>query len=167
MSRRSEPLFHEVQSIRLARLRVLLAIPPLAMLVLLVWQVILGHPWGATPLSDASVIGWTLFLWLVYLRLVTVRLVTDIRSGRLSVAMRRFWRERYIPVKEIKSAKVISYDPGRDYGGYGIRTTRRGKAYIAGGNRGVRLELVNGGAVLIGSERPEELASVISSQAGD
>jgi hypothetical protein len=167
MSRRLEPPFHEVQSIRLVRLRILLALPPLAMLLLLVWQVILGHPWGTKPLSDVSIIGWTIFLWLVYLRLVTVRLVTDVRSGDLSVAMRGFWRARHIPLDEIKSAKVVTYDPGRDYGGYGFRTTRRGKAYIAGGNRGVRLDLVNGGAVLIGSERPDELASAISSQAGD
>ena len=40
MSGRSQPLFHEEQSFRLARLRILLAIPPVAMLLLLVWQVI-------------------------------------------------------------------------------------------------------------------------------
>jgi hypothetical protein len=159
----SEPLFYEVQGFRLARLRILLAIPPLGMLLLLVWQVILGHPWGTKPMSNASLIGWTVFLWVVYLRLITVRLVTDVRSDQVSVAMRGFWRERHIPLSEIKSVKVVAYDPVRDYGGYGIRTTRGVKAYIASGNRGVRLNLVNSGAVLIGSERPEDLASVINS----
>ena len=89
--------------------------------------------------------------------------VTDFRSDQVSVAMRGFWRERHIPLSEIKSVKVVAYDPVRDYGGYGIRTTRGVKAYIASGNRGVRLNLVNNGAVLIGSERPEDLASVINS----
>jgi hypothetical protein len=157
-----EILFHEEQRFRLMRQRILLAIPPLSTLLLVVWQVILGHPWGKHPASNASLIGWTVFLWLIYFRLVTVRLVTDVRAGVLSVAMRGVWRRRRIPLCEIKSAKTIIYDPARDYGGYGIRITPRGHAYIAGGNRGVRLELVKGGAVVIGSEHPEELASAIN-----
>jgi hypothetical protein len=143
------------------RLRILLAIPPVLMLVVVLWQVILGHPWGKQPISNASVIGWTAFLWLVYFRLVTVRLVTEVRPTELSIAMRGLWPERRIPLDEIKSAKTIAYDPVRDWGGYGIRTTERGKAYIAGGHRGVRLELGKGGLILIGSERPEELELAI------
>jgi hypothetical protein len=162
MSSRAQPLFREQQSFRQRRVFILLAIPPGAILVLLVWQVILGHPWGTKPMSNARVIGWTVFLWLVYLRLVTVRLVTHVGPSELSVGMRGLWRERRIPLNEIKSAKVVTYDAARDYGGYGIRTTRRGKAYIAGGNRGVRLELVKGAAVLVGSARPEELLKAIN-----
>ena len=156
-----EPFFHEEQAFRQRRVRILLAIPPAAMLLILVWQVLLGHPWGTKPVSNASVIGWTVFIWLVYLRLVTVRLVTHVVPGKVSVGMRGLWRERHIPLNEIKTAKVVTYDAARDYGGYGIRTTRRGKAYIAGGNRGVRLELAKGGAVLIGSARPEQLLAAI------
>ena len=161
----SRPVFHEEQRFHLKRQRILLAIPPVGMTLLVVWQVILGHPWGKQPLSNGSVIGWTIFLWLVYLRLVTVRLVTEVRPRELAVAMRGLWRERRIPLGEIKSAKAVTYDPERDYGGYGIRTTKRGKAYIAGGNRGVRLELAKGGTVLIGSERAEELISAIEPHA--
>ena len=161
MSSPAQPLFREQQSFRQRRVFILLAIPPGAMLLLLVWQVILGHPWGTKPMSNARVVGWTVFLWLVYLHLVTVRLVTHVGSGKLTVGMRGLWRERHIPLKEIKSAKVVTYDAARDFGGYGIRTTQRAKAYIAGGNRGVRLELVTGAAVLIGSARPEELLKAI------
>jgi hypothetical protein len=162
MSGHVPPLYQEKQSFRLKRQRVLLAIPPVGMTLLVIWQAILGHPWGRQPMSNANVIGWTIFLWLVYWRLVTVRLVTEVRPGELAVAMRGLWRERCIPLGEIKSAKTVTYDPARDYGGYGIRTTRRGTAYIAGGNRGVRLELAKGGTVLIGSEHPEELVSAIN-----
>jgi hypothetical protein len=162
MSSPAEPFFLEQQSFRQRRVLILLAIPPAAMLLILAWQVILGHPWGTKPVSNASVLGWTVFLWLVYLRLVTVRLVTLVGPGELSVGMRGLWRERHIPLNEIKTAKIVTYDAARDYGGYGIRTTRRGKAYIAGGDRGVRLELVKGGAVLVGSARPEELLAAIN-----
>src|SRR5579859_5839256 len=162
MSSPAPPIFCERQSFRQRRIRILLAIPPGAMFMLLIWQVILGHRWGARPMSNAGVMGWTVFLWLVYFRLVTVRLVSRVGPSEVSVGMRGLCRERYIPLKEIKSAKVVTYDAARDYGGYGIRTTRRGKAYIAGGKRGVRLELLKGGAVLIGSARPEELLAAIN-----
>jgi hypothetical protein len=161
MSASAQPVFHEEQSFRLMRQRILVAIPPVSMLLLLIWQVLLGHPWGKQPMSNAGVIGWTIFLWLVYFRLVTVRLVTDVRANELSVAMRGLWRERRIPLDQIKSAKSVTYDPVRDYGGFGVRTTARGKAYIASGHRGVRLELAKGGVILIGSERPEELELAI------
>lgn len=161
----SATIFHEEQRFRLKRQRVLLAIPPVGMTLLVIWQVILGHAWGKQPMSNNSVIGWTIFLWLVYLRLVTVRLVTEVREAELAVAMRGLWRPRRIPLGEIKSAKTVRYDPERDYGGYGIRTTRNGTAYIAGGNRGVRLDLAKGGTVLIGSDRPEELVSAIKGYA--
>jgi hypothetical protein len=161
MSSCTPPLFHEVQSFRVKRLRILLGIPPVLMSLLLIWQAILGHPWGKEPMSNASVAGWTVFLWLVYLRLVTVRLVTEIRPGEISVTMRGFWRQQHIPLAEITAAEVVSYDAARDWGGYGVRTTRR-KAYLASGGRGVRLRLAKGGVILIGSQRPEELASAIT-----
>jgi hypothetical protein len=131
-----QPLFHEVQSFRFVRLRILLAIPPVAMLMLVIWQVVLGHRWGKQPMSNASVIGWTIFLWLVYLRLVTVRLVTDVRAGEISVSMRDLWRARRVPVSDITSAKLVTYAAERDYGSYGVLTTQCGKAYLAGGGQG-------------------------------
>lgn len=162
MSGRPQPLFHEEQSFRLKRLRILLAIPPCGMMLLLIWQVVLGHPWGKHPMSNAGVIGWAIFLCLVYLRLVTVRLVTDVRPNELTVALRGFWRERRIALSQIKAARTITYDAARDYGGYGIRTTRSGKAYLAGGGRGVQMQLAKGGVVVIGSARPEELVRCVT-----
>ncbi|HXP87982.1 MAG TPA: hypothetical protein VN841_24850 [Bryobacteraceae bacterium] len=106
-------------------------------------------------------IGWTIFLWVLYVRLITVRLVTEIRDTELVISLRGLWRTRRIPLSDIQSAEVIQYDPERDYGGYGIRSYRHGKAYIAEGNRGVRLKLANGAAVVVGSQRPEEVAGIL------
>ena len=153
--------FREVQRLPLRRVGVALAIPPCCMLGLLIWQVVLGHPWGKQPMSNANVIGWTVFLWLIYFRLITVRLVTEVRNGELVIAMRGLWRSRHIPLDRIQSVETITYDAARDYGGYGIRTTREGKAYIAGGGAGVRLTLLSGEKVVIGSCRPDELAAVL------
>jgi hypothetical protein len=161
MTRRAERLFFEEQAFRQRRMRLLLAVPPSILLLLAIWQVVLGHPWGKHPMSNAGLIGWTLFLWFVYVRLVRVRLVTELAPSELLVSMRGLWRRRRIPVSDIKSVEVITFDPVRDFGGYGIRATRHGTAYIAGGNDGVRLQLTSGATVLIGSERSKELADAI------
>ena len=135
------------------------------MLGVLIWQVVLGHPWGKQPISNGNVIGWTIFLWAIFFRLITVRLVTEVCGGELVISLRGFWRSRRILLNEIRSAEIISYDPVRDYGGYGIRTGRFGKAYIAAGTRGVRIKLANGATVVLGSQRPEELVGFLGLQA--
>ena len=156
-------IFREVQGFPLRGIAIALAIPPCGMLGLLIWQVVLGHPWGKQPMSNVSVVFWTSFLWLIYVRLITVRLITEVRAGELVVAMRGLWPARRIPLARIQSVEIVTFDPERDYGGYGIRSSRQGKAYIASGNRGVRLKLANGGTFLIGSQRPSELAGVLHS----
>jgi hypothetical protein len=158
-------LFFEKQRFPLRRIGVALAIPPCGMLGLLVWQVVLGHSWGKHPMSNGNVIGWTIFLWVVYLRLITVRLVTEVNKAELVISLRGFWRPRHIPLDAIRSTEAIAYDPLRDYGGYGIRTGRFGKAYIAAGTRGVRLKLASGATVIVASDRPDELAAILSKSA--
>jgi hypothetical protein len=153
--------FHEVQRFPLARMAVVLAIPPCTMLALLVWQVILGHPFGKIALSNMSVIGWTIFLWILYFRLITVRLVTDVRDRELIIAMRGLWWARRILAADVSSVETIVYDPQLDYGGYGIRKNRDGKAFIATGDRGVRIQLTDGSKLVVGSQRPNELGAVL------
>lgn len=158
-------LFREVQSFPLRRIGLAIAIPPCCMLGLLICQVILGHPWGAQPMSNANVIGWTVFLWLIYFRLITVRLVTVVRKGELVIAMRGLWRSRRVPLDRIQSVEMITHDIASDYGGYGIRSTCEGKAYVAGGDRGVRVTLPAGEKLVVGSQRPDELAAALSGSA--
>ncbi len=116
-------------------------------------------------MSNANVIGWTIFLWLIYFRLITVRLVTDVHKGELVIAMRGLWRSRRVPLDRIQAVETITHDIARDYGGYGIRSTRDGKAYVAGGSRGVRVTLAGGEKLVVGSERPDELAAALRARA--
>lgn len=158
------PLFHEEQRFRQTRVRFLTAIPPVAMLLLAIWQVGMGHKWGKNPMSNGALTGWTVFIWLIYLRLITVKLVTEVRPGELLVAMRGMWRSHRIYLAGVQSARVMEFDPVRDWGGYGIRSKREGTAYIAGGRNGVQLDLIKGGILLIGSQRSTELCAAISRQ---
>lgn len=154
--------FHEIQRFPLRRIAVALAIPPCTMLGLLIWQVGLGHPVGKTPMSNGNVVGWTVFLWFAYFWLITARLVTQVDNRELVIAMRGLWRVRRVAASEISSVEAVRYDPERDYGGYGIRTTREGKAFIASGDRGVRIHLADGSVLILGSQRPDELARVLA-----
>jgi hypothetical protein len=149
--------FRELQSLPRRRTAIVLALPPCAMLGVLVWQVILGHPWGKQPMSNATVIGWTIFLWLLYLRLLTVRLSTQVRKGVLVVGLRGLLLRRRVRLSAIASVELVTFDAQRDYGGYGIRSIRGGRAYVAAGNRGVRIQPRSGPVLIVGSERPEEL----------
>jgi hypothetical protein len=155
--------FKEVQSLPIRRTAIALAIPPLGMTGLLIWQVLLHHPWGKQPMSNGSVIGWTIFLWLIYWRLMTVRLVTEVRGGKLIVGLRGLWRPRRVSLSEVSSAALVTFDPVRDYGGYGIRSNRKEKAYIASGTQGVRIKLKNGSQIVIGSQRARELSAAVKS----
>ncbi len=164
MPRKPEPMFYEEQAFRQLRLRILTAIPPVVMTLLAIWQVGLGHRWGNQPMSNASVTGWAIFLWLVYLRLITVKLVTELHPGELRVRMRGLRRSYRIPLNKVKSADAVTVDVVRDWGGYGVRSTRRGTAYIAGGGQGVELDMLSGGVVFIGSRRSGELARGIAKE---
>ena len=69
---------------------------------------------------------------------------------------------RTIPVDAIRSCTARRYRPILEYGGWGYRWGRGGsRAYNVRGNRGVQIVLQDGKTILIGSQRPEELASAI------
>ena len=166
-AKHAEPDFHEVQALRQWHARLILAMPPAAMLFIAIRQLVFHHPWGNPPMSNGGVVFLTLLLVAVYIRLITVRLVTDVRSGELSVGLHGLWRRRRVSLAGIRSAIEVQYDPAAEYGGYGIRSGANGLAYIASGNRGVQVELNDGRKLLIGSQRPEQLArSIIQSRLG-
>lgn len=161
MSQKSAQVFYEKQRLPLRRIGPALATPPCVMAGLLVWQVVLGHPLGKLAMSNGNLIGWTIFLWIIFFRLLTVQLVTEIRNGELLVGLRGLWRARRVSLGDIQSAETITFDPVRDYGGYGIRTGRQGSAYIASGNLGVRVKLGNGATFVVGSQQSNELVRLL------
>ena len=48
-----------------------------------------------------------------------------------------------------------------EYGGWGIRWTRNGKAYNVSGDLGVRIDYENGRHLLIGTRHPDALKQAI------
>lgn len=66
---------------------------------------------------------------------------------------------------EIAGVELVSFAPIGDFGGYGIRMNREMTAYYLRGSRGVKLTTFKGKKYLIGSDRPEELYTIIRTMA--
>jgi hypothetical protein len=63
--------------------------------------------------------------------------------------------------EDIQDVEPLTYSPLRDYGGWGIRYGREGKAYNVSGYQGILLGLKGGSNVLIGSNNHQALCAVI------
>ena len=95
------------------------------------------------------------------------KLETEVRPDRLRVRLFPFHiRHREIPIENLSECYARTYKPIREYGGWGIRCGFRkgsGKAYNMKGNQGVQLVFKDGKRLLIGSQKPDELAEAINS----
>ena len=132
--------------------------------------------WTAVWLVPVAMIGYGLYrqsissilLWpaLVVTVVVAVwinrlKLITEVRSDVLWIHFVLLWPERSIAWNEIQRSEAITYRPVKDFGGWGVRWAARGVVYNARGKRGVRMVLVSGERVLVGSQRAEDLARAI------
>lgn len=160
--------FHEVQKFRQRLLWLMLLLLDALSLIIFGYgmfkQLILGIAWGNRPMSDSAlvIVGLLTILLLAVLTYIfyTTKLITEVRSDGISI---RFYplTHKLILYDNIKRCETRKYNPVREYGGWGIRYGRKGKAYNISGNLGVQLELTNGKFLLIGSQKPEELVQAI------
>jgi len=92
------------------------------------------------------------FIWLFY----SMKLITEIKKDGIQITFTPF-TNFIIPFNKIRSYKIRKYRPILEYGGWGIRFNRTGKAYTVSGKIGLQIELSNGKEILIGTENPEKL----------
>lgn len=95
--------------------------------------------------------------------LAAARLVIDVRPEGLYIQFVPFhFRPKRIDLSHVVSVKAVTYRPLVEYGGWGIRWAPfGGRAYNVRGNRSVRLDFDSRRHLLLGSQRPEELAEAI------
>ena len=67
-----------------------------------------------------------------------------------------------VPLSDIALAEAVQYAPVRDYGGWGIRGTRRRRALNARGTQGVLVTRNDGTTLLVGSQKPRELLEALA-----
>jgi len=92
------------------------------------------------------------FIWLFY----SMKLITEIKKDGIQITFTPF-TNFIIPFNKIRSYKIRKYRPILEYGGWGIRFNRTGKAYTVSGKIGLQIELSNGKEILIGTENPDKL----------
>ena len=128
-------------------------------------QLVLGEPWGNRPmtntglvLSSCGAIGVSAAIVLLF---VVLRLEVEVRDDGVHVAFRPLSR-RVFSFSDIRQCTARKYQPLRNYGGWGLRSTFRSHASPVRGDSGVWFEFHGQKPVLVGSQRAEELADVVN-----
>ena len=110
---------------------------------------------GLTPLIVSAIAGA-----IAPITLALLELRTRVTKDGIEVKFWPFGRRRIFR-SEIVEARVREYSPIKEFGGWGYRVNKDGKAYNMHGNKGLQLRLKNGERILIGTQRPEELAELM------
>lgn len=130
--------------------------------VVFVVQVLMHHRLGQHPASNVSVVLLWIMLGVVAPQVLLIcGLTTVVRRDDVLVSYPPF-ASRTIPIREIVRAEAVTYRPFGDYWGWGVRGRRKDLCYTVRGNQGVRLFLTDERRLLLGSQRPKELAAAIA-----
>ncbi len=147
--------FHEDQYFRSSWLwlGVLIGLPFLVTVI----AVSMSRPSGPATVSVA-VVG-AVVVWIFGF----ARLETEVRSDGVYVHFHGLWPTRRIPIDDIESFEARRYSM-LESGGWGVHFTMSGMAYNVSGNTGVIIQLKKGkgGKVLVGTQRPDELAAALA-----
>jgi len=160
----TQPIYQETQFFRQPWIWALVLCISLISIYGAVQQLILGKPFGNNPAPDTVMViiavifglGLPAFMFMM-------NLAIEVREDGLYIRFSPFHLSFHkIALEDIKEFQARTYNPIKEYGGWGIRYGRNGKAYNVRGNRGVQLQLTSGRKLLIGSQKPEELAEALA-----
>lgn len=154
--------FDETQHITQVWIWAIIAIAEGLLAWAFVQQIVFGRPFGPQPATDVAL--WILLPTvggLVPLFLLMARLRTTVTDRDLVVDFWPFSRWRITP-DQIESFEARQYSPLLEYGGWGLRWSPMvGWAYSVRGRAGVQLRLRSGRQLMIGTQRPTDLAAAI------
>lgn len=161
--------FSEIQRFRQPWLWAVIVLSSALLFIVFGWglmeQLVFGRPWGNRPLPDALLVMISSAVLLINAVLVylfySLRLITRIDSAGVFIRFYPF-PVSVIPFADIQSCVTRTYRPLLEYGGWGIRYGRSGKAYNISGDQGVQLVLKTGKRILIGSQQSGRLAAAIN-----
>lgn len=90
-----------------------------------------------------------------------ISLTTRVDRESVEVMLFPLFRERIL-LSEIVGWQVVAFNPMRDYGGWMLRIGPNRRALFLKGNEGVEIQLAQGPTVMVGSQRPGDLAAAIA-----
>ncbi|MCK5848696.1 MAG: hypothetical protein KAH01_05815 [Caldisericia bacterium] len=128
-----------------------------------IMQLIFNTPIGTNPGSDTFIfIFWLLFGVLFPIFIATCNMLIKVDNKCIKIVSgNRLLFNRTIMLNNISKAEIKTYNPLKEYGGWGNRGFGKNKAYTVSGNRGLQLTLIDESKVLIGSNDPESLLEII------
>jgi hypothetical protein len=144
--------FREEQLFRESRLWLLLAIP----FGIAVWRLLVA-PGAPRPATIAVVVATVVVVALIAL----ARLETTVTADAVVVMFHGLWPTRRIKLDDIAEYAPMHYTMW-DSGGWGVHFGLAGLTYNVKGNDGIHFRLKSGARVLVGTQRPGELAAAIA-----
>jgi len=91
------------------------------------------------------------------------RMDTVIGANGILVVYKPFLSDSvFIPWTEVDSGYIRKYKPLREYGGWGVRNGKAGKAYNISGKDGLQLILKDGTKLLLGTHHPDQVEKAIT-----
>ena len=172
MLMKNDAIFREQQKFRQTWLWLLLVVSGIPTMTIagsgLYVQLVLHRPFGNNPMNDTGLIVVSACMFLVMGGIFALFLFArlDTAIDREGIRMRfppLVLTEKLFRWGDIESCEVVRYSPIGDYGGWGIRSGRQGKAYNVSGDRGLRIHLKTGKSILIGTQKAEELSAWLQS----
>lgn len=155
--------FEETQNIEAKWLWVIVIITAVLVWITFIGQVILKVNFGGKPIPSVPLfLAWLVSGMLVPYALGSFKLITEVRSGGIYISLPPL-RSSFIRISYQNIAKcyVREYDAKKEYGGTGIMRGESGLSYSMKGKMGVQLEMRDGGKILIGSQKSEELCKTV------
>ena len=157
-------LFNEKQRFNQWWLVIILALVNILIFSILIVQLTSKPIGGAKPISAQVVVVVCMLSIVISTSLFFIQLQTIIKTDGIYVRFFPFQNNyRHIRWNELSKSYVRTYNPITEYGGWGYRLGLfgKGKAYNVAGNKGLQLEFINGKKLLIGTQKPEALESVL------
>ncbi len=128
----------------------------------IVQQIFLNKPFGDNPAPDWALIAS--FVGPLVLVVFFLSLTLHTRIDQDGITYRFFpvhRREKFIKWNDVAQVEVRKYKPILEYGGWGFRTGRNGKALNTSGNKGLQIVFNDGKKLLIGTQKPDELSRTL------
>jgi hypothetical protein len=131
-------------------------------------QLYLGRPFGDHPASNVALVAGALFETIMCIVIVailaSIKMVVEAENDKIKIRFFPF-KTMEILYGNIRNIRARDYSPLREFGGSGMRRSWNGttKAFTLSGHRGVELTLRDGGQVMIGSQKADELADFLGS----
>lgn len=135
-------------------------------------QEVLGKPWGNNPGSTGLLVfvlimNIVLMGGLVFLFL-KMSLQVEVKQSGIFYRyppLHNKWKQ--ILPTEIESFEARTYRPVAEYGGWGIKGTRKNRVYNVSGNQGIQLKLKNGQKILFGTGKSQSFIYAVEKMMRD